>query len=89
MRVHEDLARIQVDVQGVMRALQGSPFDDVPTGAAGFPVDALIQWGEMETGKRIKDYRISRAKYLRNVWEFYTNRRDIDPGWEIPDDMFE
>ena len=34
--VQEDLARMDVELQGVMKALKGSPLDVVPTGDAGF-----------------------------------------------------
>ena len=55
---------MDVDVQGAMRAFKGSPLDDVPTGDAGFPADAIVHWDLMEPGKRIKDYNISAATFL-------------------------
>ena len=38
---------------------------------------------------RSKDYKTSQSEYLRNVWELNTNRRDIGPGWLIPEDKYE
>ena len=58
MSVQEELARIDVDVQGALRAFKGSPLDDVPTGDAGHSADAIIQW-DLVDGKRVKDYKIS------------------------------
>ena len=63
--VQEDLARMEKDMQGAMKALKGSPLDDAPTGYAGFVADAIIQWNCMEPGKLIKDYNISAAVYLK------------------------
>ena len=63
--VHEELARMEVDVQGAMRALEGSPLYGAPTGDVGFLADAIIQWGVMEPGKRIKDYKISAPEYIK------------------------
>ena len=63
--VHEELARMEVDVQGAMRALEGSPLYGAPTGDVGFLADAIIQWDVMEPGKRIKDYKISAPEYIK------------------------
>ena len=54
--VQDDLDRKNVDLQGAMKAFKGSPLDDVPTGDAGFPADAIIQWDLMEPGMLIRDY---------------------------------
>ena len=53
--IQDDLARMDVDLQGAMKAFKGSPLDDVPTGDAGFPADAIILWDLMEPGMRIRD----------------------------------
>ena len=50
------MARMQSELQGIMKALKGSPCDDIPTGDVGLPADAIIQWDAMEHGSRIKDY---------------------------------
>ena len=42
--VQDDLDRMDVDLQGAMKAFKGSPLDDVPTGDAGFSAYAIIQW---------------------------------------------
>ena len=42
--------------------MKGSPLDGVPTGDAGVLADAISPWDELEPGKRIKDYTISRAE---------------------------
>ena len=77
------------ELQGILKALKGSPFDDIPTGDAGLPADALTQWAEMEPWKRIKDYNISRGGYIKNVYEKNMPRRDVDPGWELDADVFQ
>ena len=46
---------MDVDLQGAMKAFKGAPLDDVPTGDAGFPADAIILWDLMEPGMRIRD----------------------------------
>ena len=68
--VQEDRARVQSELQGSMKALTGSPpFDDIPTGNAGRIADAIIQWDEMERGKRISDYIIIRVEYIKHVYD--------------------
>ncbi len=52
---------------------------------AGLPADAAIQWGELELGKRIRDYIISRER----TYEDTVLRWDVDPGWMIEDDINE
>ena len=63
--IQDDLARVDVDLQGAMRAFKGSTLDDVPTGDAGFPADGIIQWDLMEPGMRIKDYKDSCCYVLK------------------------
>jgi hypothetical protein len=89
VRIQGDLARMDVDLQGAMKAFKGSPLDDVPTGDAGFPVDAIIQWDLMEPGMRIRDSKNVVATYLRHTYEANCSRTDVDPGWSDPDCMFE
>jgi hypothetical protein len=86
--VQEELARMDVDVQGALRAFKGSPLDDVPTGDAGHPADAIVQW-DLIDGKKVKDYKISLSEYLRNTYEASWSRTDVDPGWSDPDCIFE
>ena len=87
--VQDDLDHMGVDLQGAMKAFKGSPLDDVPTGGAGFPADAIIQWDLMEPEMRIRDYKIPAATYLKNTYEANCSRTDVDPGWSDPDCMFE
>ena len=76
VRIREAMARMQAELQGIMRALKGLPFDDIPIGDAGLPADA-------------KDYNISRAEYIKQVYENSMTRRDIDPAWALQEDVFE
>ena len=64
--VQDELARMDVDVQGALKAFKGSPLDDVPTGDAGHSADAIVQW-DLIDGKKVKDYKISVSEYLRNT----------------------
>ena len=87
--IQDDLARMDVDLQGAMKACKGSPLDDVPTGDAGFPADAIIQGDIMEPGMRIQDYKMLAATYLRHTYEANCSPTDVDPGWSDPSCMFE
>ena len=48
--VDDDMMRMEVNIKGVIQALKGSPFDDVPLEDCGLPADAIIRWDEIEPG---------------------------------------
>ena len=49
-----------------------SPYDDVATGKAGLPAKALVQWDEIEPGKRIHEYRRTKAEFLVGTYSEIT-----------------
>ena len=86
--VQDDIERTTVDTQASLQLVKG-PCDDAPTGEAGLPADAIIQWGKIESGKQIKDFTITREEYIKHTLEGSALQLNVDPGWLKEEDIRE
>ena len=83
--VDVDMQRMEIDIVGVTQALKWPPFDGVPLEECGLPADAIIRWDEMEPGKLIRDYKITRQQYIDGVFQSNVSDKYSDPGWKDAD----
>ena len=81
MSLQEDLQRINVDTEAVLQAVKGFPNDAAPTGEVGLPADAIIQWDEIDPGKRTQDFTIAREEYIKRTIAGSALQWNVDPGW--------